>query len=315
MALGPQPTGGGGALNCSLCLDPSPALTLCASLAEGTPAEMPWRGWPRAGLRLTPSSAPPPPPRAQGRRGESPSPVETGCVDSLPAFVLSPHCPSLHPAHLSCVLKLGNGRGGGGGQSPRLPGLTGTAFRALVVSLLLGESRLHGFTKGLWEAGHSCTPAPAAALQQEGLGSTGGFLPGGDSASWETWVEPRAPASCGKAPAVPPAPRGQRARLTSRHGAGHVPLDLGQRWRDQGRACTAAPPTSRQPAAFSEWSEAFSLLSAAGPEAFSLLTTVGPGWARQPVGWKLLVYHPPGPSTWPRARARPRVDSLHLPGP
>lgn len=130
--LGPQPAGGGGALNCSLCLDPSPALTPCASLAEGTPAEMPWSGWPRAGLRLTPSSAP----------------VETGCVDSLPAFVLSPHCPSLPPAHLSCVLKLGNGRGGGGGQSPHLPGLTGTAFCALVVSLLLGESRLHGFTKG-----------------------------------------------------------------------------------------------------------------------------------------------------------------------
>lgn len=51
--LGPQPAGGGGALNRSLCLDPRPALTPCAPLAERTPAEMPWSGW----LRLAPSSA------------------------------------------------------------------------------------------------------------------------------------------------------------------------------------------------------------------------------------------------------------------
>lgn len=59
-ALGPQPAGGGGVLNRPLCLDPRPALTPCASLAEGTPAEMPWSGWPRVGLRLALSSAPEP---------------------------------------------------------------------------------------------------------------------------------------------------------------------------------------------------------------------------------------------------------------
>ena len=72
----------------------------------------------------------------------------------------------------------------------------------------------------------------------------GGFLLCGDSARWEPWVEPE-PCLLWEGLAVPPAPRDQRARLTSHCGAGHVPLDLGQQWRDRGRACTPTPQTSR----------------------------------------------------------------------
>lgn len=85
-------------------------------------------------------------------------------------------------------MKLGKGRREGG-QSPRLPGLTGTAFHALVVSLSLvvTSSRVHEGALGSRALLPLC---PRAALQQEGLGGTGGFLPCGDSASWETWVDP-----------------------------------------------------------------------------------------------------------------------------
>lgn len=108
-------------------------------------------------------------------------------LSACPCFISS-----LFSASCSPVLCPEAGEGPGeGGQSP-LPSWTDRDWpsAAFVVSLLLVEPRLCRFTKRASGSRALLPPPPGCAVAGGAQVAQGGFLLCGDSARWETWVEP-----------------------------------------------------------------------------------------------------------------------------